>query len=439
MEAFVNDVKIEVLGASGPSKGKSFEKLVKTLLRKIGHKNIQCNIYTTGTEIDITANNVLTNFPIICQCKAEKKPIQTPALKQFFGDFSKEMETKENVIGVFLSTSGFNSTALRWHEELSKNQRDSLVLFDPDKILQILLDADLIATPYQIDRKTSRITTSKRIGTYLLCLDGELYWGQKLGKENAPNQYVLYSAHGDKLTETKLESISKLWKEVKSIQRIPYELREKVLFNFLKTETQGVDGLAKDLLEEKKVIEGSLESLMEDGWVVRSGNNFKLDQGISAFSNIYRLMGAEGKAVEFLKSEYFRGTPNGYATKILSERIGMDLKIHQLTIEKLTSISPNAMNYALFADIGKIRKTAEHMNELNLTGRDRERICNLIETRVLVELAKKVYISTTTFGKESEEPLSILKANGYDIIKNPFNRKLTQAESITLYKDINGL
>ena len=54
-------------------------------------------------------------------------------------------------------------------------------------------------------------------------------------------------------------------------------------------------------------------------------------------------------------------------------------------------------------------------------------------------MAKKVYISTTTFGNESDEPLLILKAKGYEIIMNPFNRKLTKDESISLYKDINGL
>ncbi len=51
----------------------------------------------------------------------------------------------------------------------------------------------------------------------------------------------------------------------------------------------------------------------------------------------------------------------------------------------------------------------------------------------------KILTSPSSFGKISNEPYEILMDNGFEIIKNPFGRKLTVDETIMLGKDCIGI
>jgi D-3-phosphoglycerate dehydrogenase / 2-oxoglutarate reductase len=52
---------------------------------------------------------------------------------------------------------------------------------------------------------------------------------------------------------------------------------------------------------------------------------------------------------------------------------------------------------------------------------------------------KKILTSPSSFGQISNEPFDILKNHGYDIINNPYGRKLTEEEVIELAKDCIGI
>ncbi|MGB3113187.1 MAG: hydroxyacid dehydrogenase, partial [Candidatus Omnitrophota bacterium] len=47
----------------------------------------------------------------------------------------------------------------------------------------------------------------------------------------------------------------------------------------------------------------------------------------------------------------------------------------------------------------------------------------------------KVLITTSTFAEYDSAPLDMLKARGFEVILNPYKRKLTKEESIKLYGD----
>ncbi|MFZ4739767.1 MAG: phosphoglycerate dehydrogenase [Bacteroidales bacterium] len=51
----------------------------------------------------------------------------------------------------------------------------------------------------------------------------------------------------------------------------------------------------------------------------------------------------------------------------------------------------------------------------------------------------KILTSPSSFGQVGNEPFEILSANGYEIINNPYGRKLTEAEVIELAKDCIGI
>ena len=51
----------------------------------------------------------------------------------------------------------------------------------------------------------------------------------------------------------------------------------------------------------------------------------------------------------------------------------------------------------------------------------------------------KILVSPSSFGQCGEEPLKILKHNGYEVINNPYGRKLTEDEVIELASDACGI
>lgn len=52
---------------------------------------------------------------------------------------------------------------------------------------------------------------------------------------------------------------------------------------------------------------------------------------------------------------------------------------------------------------------------------------------------KRVFISTSSFAQYDASPLKLLKDAGVDVGVNPYGRKLTPDECLSLYKDIDGL
>jgi D-3-phosphoglycerate dehydrogenase / 2-oxoglutarate reductase len=51
----------------------------------------------------------------------------------------------------------------------------------------------------------------------------------------------------------------------------------------------------------------------------------------------------------------------------------------------------------------------------------------------------KILTSPSSFGQINTEPFDLLKSNGYEIINNPFGRKLTESEVISLASDCIGI
>lgn len=51
---------------------------------------------------------------------------------------------------------------------------------------------------------------------------------------------------------------------------------------------------------------------------------------------------------------------------------------------------------------------------------------------------KKILISPSSFGECGSKPLDLLKESGFEIIQNPFGRKLNESETISLASDVIG-
>jgi D-3-phosphoglycerate dehydrogenase len=54
-------------------------------------------------------------------------------------------------------------------------------------------------------------------------------------------------------------------------------------------------------------------------------------------------------------------------------------------------------------------------------------------------VSPKIAITTSSFGKDSREPVEALKAAGFALVFNPHGRKLTKPETVELLRDTDGL
>lgn len=54
-------------------------------------------------------------------------------------------------------------------------------------------------------------------------------------------------------------------------------------------------------------------------------------------------------------------------------------------------------------------------------------------------MSKKIFISTSSFGDFSNEPIDLLKSEGFEVILNPLGRKLNETETIEFLKDTIGV
>ena len=54
-------------------------------------------------------------------------------------------------------------------------------------------------------------------------------------------------------------------------------------------------------------------------------------------------------------------------------------------------------------------------------------------------MKKKILASPSSIGQIASDPIDLLECNGYEVVKNPFGRKLTEDETIELGKDCVGI
>lgn len=52
---------------------------------------------------------------------------------------------------------------------------------------------------------------------------------------------------------------------------------------------------------------------------------------------------------------------------------------------------------------------------------------------------KKVFISTSTFAEFSDHPLQLLRQNGFDVVANPFRKKLNKSQCLELYPGFDAI
>ncbi|WP_064196773.1 MULTISPECIES: restriction endonuclease [Emticicia] len=190
----VSEIKIILEdGSSNKAKGNCFESLVRNLLT-IHQYDIRNNINFSGMEIDLVAEHKHNKELLYVECKAKEK-VSSDELSKF----AFNVDFKDVDKGYFFRTQELESQAGALLSEMKQKAKyKNLTFFEPNDIIKMLLDANMIFEP---SSKLGKFIISKKIlavtyfGDYLIYL---------INESNAlPTKYIVVNAkHNDKIVDS---------------------------------------------------------------------------------------------------------------------------------------------------------------------------------------------------------------------------------------------
>lgn len=206
--------------ASNKAKGNCFEDLIRKLLNSHQYE-ISGNINFSGMEIDLIANHKHKDEEIYVECKAKEK-VSADELSKFAFNVSH----KKADGGYFYRTKELEYQAGALLKEMKEDDRyNNLTFFEPNQIIDILKDANLIKDP---DSKISDLIISKRILAITYLGDYFIYL---INYSNAlPTHFSIVNANKNKskISEEVHQMISSAIGEIKNLSIIDLELENEV-------------------------------------------------------------------------------------------------------------------------------------------------------------------------------------------------------------------
>lgn len=147
---------IRILEETTNSRGDLFNRLIEDLFLALGYENVRFNIHKPGREIDIEATHRTERRQVRAECKATKEPVGGSTINKFVGALDAERRLDRNrnreIIGYFISLSGFTETALEQENETGQR----IILLNADQIIQELIKGHILAPIEKVMEQAGR-------------------------------------------------------------------------------------------------------------------------------------------------------------------------------------------------------------------------------------------------------------------------------------------
>jgi len=189
------------------NKGHLFELLMRDLLKKLNINILHLTKSKHGLEIDIEGEHLAGNAPILAECKAKSDPLTSEDVQKFGFKFLHERNQNLRTTGFLLTLSPLNPKAVELWDELISNYGDPLILYQQEKIIELLLEQFDICPPETIRHQATTKYHRSCGDTQLLCVAGdnktqELFWAQLLMSSDGtePSHVVFYTDDGSLIT-----------------------------------------------------------------------------------------------------------------------------------------------------------------------------------------------------------------------------------------------
>lgn len=208
-------IRIEVKeGASQKDKGDFLEDTFRSLMERQRYQITQ-RLRFTGTEIDLLCEHLdRQSDTSIVECKA-KITVVADDLKNFAFDLLVSRKANH---GYFVHTSELQQAAAGIREELIRDHGSSITFFGPEKLVELMVGANLVNAPHTQEDTPNAVPTKK----ILLYTPHQKAWICVYAVGTAASHYSVASASGQPFGEIDFKTIQNyLNEELQGLERLP--------------------------------------------------------------------------------------------------------------------------------------------------------------------------------------------------------------------------
>jgi len=215
--------RIIALELTHNKKGDLFCRLMSDLFHALGYDEPRFDIHKSGREIDLQTLHRIENKIAVAECKAHKDTIGGSDINKFVGalDAEKRKLSKPNssykdynVIGYFVSLSGYKETAI---EQELENNNERLILLKPEQIIKELVKGRIIVP---LEKAIAAVRTNKlnlEMSADLIAYKKGWVWAIYYSSEQKTTHVAFVHAEGKLLVKELADEIILLDKNLDNI------------------------------------------------------------------------------------------------------------------------------------------------------------------------------------------------------------------------------
>jgi len=225
------DPIIRILEKESNKKGDLFARLIQDLFLSLGYDRlVRLNVQKAGREIDIEIEHRTEPRRVIAECKATKKRTGGDEINKFVGglDVEKRMNPDTQIIGYFISLSGFKETAIEQEKDAGGNR---VILLNGKQVLEELINGRIIVSKENVMKWAGSCsigqTASLKVDTEceILAHDIGWIWLVYFTQNKKRTHFALIHADGEALAlalaETIIQSDMSVGGHLHSLEYLP--------------------------------------------------------------------------------------------------------------------------------------------------------------------------------------------------------------------------
>lgn len=365
-------------------KGRALERAVGAVWSQLGYRKMKYNVHATGEEIDLEGSHVVTEEVLKGQCKAHSKAIDSVAVRLFYADVEKQHKKNNHLTGVMVSLSGFNGTAIRWHEELNADQKSYFKLTDGPGFVQHLVEAGLIINAEALISGLKTKLTVSRLS--LLLTERGLFWMATLADAQSETAYyTLLTDSGDTPRQNDIEYLqTRLRSLPKGVVQISLIDRSAVIRSLLKFPDRRIEDMVTATPHPREDIEAAIASIASERLLTEAAGFFELRLELDSFLTIANFCVGTALETDFMLSHFYKEAREKLLIPYISGKYLVPLSPEEADIlKKILALSPTALARVTQGDAESFRNTDQHIKDLHLPEKQVEEIRQLSKRQLL--------------------------------------------------------
>ena len=373
---------IKVLSAAAKERGAFLQQLIKRLLDELGYEDFRGHVSGAGTELEMKAKHRATQAAILCKARCVPREIGPDELKRFLATYTREKKKDRRLVGLYLALSGLSRSARDWYAALENRGKGEFHVFAPEKLLALLRRARLIGPPEVVEpaiKSRIRIDVGQR---FLAYHEGHMYWIQLTLSGNKPTGYAVLASHGELVSRIVAREIKRLDSTLEGKRLLDLFVRDKAFLAMLDLVPRNLEALTKEVRESTPEVREVLQDFDRENLVtVEPGGQprWKMDRyslrcDLALFLSLARQHLEGPHRFRFLNSAFAAAVLAADVPAYLDARWkfrGLDRE--RAGLFRLLSLSPGALNHALFTSTDRYFTPETDARPVGLLERERPR------------------------------------------------------------------